>query len=337
MNIDDAKLTVLIYLLSNIYRQILSCVIYLTFFSINYLPREQKHPFSSLFYVPLHTNLTVITHKMKTSRFAIAVFLAFCSIRAMAQLPTGVDTLTLDKVNWRITYTGKVINDTTQETPVYRQAEMRLDIGDKVTYFYNQSQRLWEKQVIEMIMSGGAIDLGKAEPVKAMTWDFLKNYPEEGKTYYSESWKAHTYHCVEPTETPDWEIVPDSTTAIAGYNCQLAKANFKGRTWWAWYTEDIPIPEGPWKLCGLPGLILRAYDEQRQYIFEGIGLEDIKGSETMKYAKPDKTEPVTQSDLTKIKHVDDGSESLRDVTVTDANGKAVRPKAKRTITNPIER
>jgi GLPGLI family protein len=255
----------------------------------------------------------------------------------MAQMPSGVDTLKLDKVNWRITYTGKVINDTTQETPIYRQAEMRLDIGDKVSYFYNQSYMLWEKQVLEMIKSGGVIDLAKAVPIQAMKWDFLKNYPEEGKTYYSESWKMHTYHCIEPAETPDWEIVPDSTATIIGYTCQLAKTNFKGRTWWAWYSEDIPIPEGPWKLCGLPGLILRAYDGQKQYIFDGIGLEDIKGKETLEYARHEKTEPVTQADLTKIKHVDDGSEVLRDVTATDADGKPIRPKAKKTPTNPIER
>ena len=156
---------------------------------------------------------------MKKSGFIIAVLLTLCSMSAMAQMPSGVDTLKLDKVNWRITYTGKVINDTTQETPIYRQAEMRLDIGDKVTYFYNQSYMLWEKQVLEMIKSGGVIDLAKAVPIKAMKWDFLKNYPEEGKTYYSESWKMHTYHCIEPAETPDWEIVPDSTATIIGYTC----------------------------------------------------------------------------------------------------------------------
>ena len=97
---------------------------------------------------------------MKKSGFIIAVLLTLCSMSAMAQMPSGVDTLKLDKVNWRITYTGKVINDTTQETPIYRQAEMRLDIGDKVTYFYNQSYMLWEKQVLEMIKSGGDARLG---------------------------------------------------------------------------------------------------------------------------------------------------------------------------------
>jgi hypothetical protein len=40
--------------------------------------------------------------------------------------------------------------------------------------------------------------------------------------------------------------------------CKKATTNFRGRYWEAWYTEEIPIGQGPWKLCGLPGMILKA-------------------------------------------------------------------------------
>lgn len=163
-----------------------------------------------------------------------------------------------------------------------------------------------------MILSGGVIDLRKAEPVKCMDFEFLKNYPKNGLTLFQDSWVLTTYHCIEKDETPDWQLIPDSTTTIIGYHCQLAKTNFKGRTWLAWYAEDIPVSEGPWKLCGLPGLILRAYDAQQQFYLNAIGLEDLNGKETLKYAKPEEAEKVSQSDLTKIKLRDDGSEMLRD-------------------------
>lgn len=230
----------------------------------------------------------------------LAAILALGSLTAKAQMRSGVDMLTLDQVKYRITYDAKQVNDTTEIPYIYRKAQMRLDIGSNITHFYNQSKEQWEQQALQMMLSGGVIDLRKAE-------------------------------------TPDWQLIPDSTTTIIGYPCQLAKTNFKGRTWLAWYAEDIPVSEGPWKLCGLPGLILRAYDAQQQFYLNTIGLEDLKGKETLKYAKPEEAKKVSQSDLTKIKLRDDGSEMLRYEKWTDENGKPIKPKARKRVFNPIER
>ena len=71
-----------------------------------------------------------------------------------------------------------------------------------------------------------------------------------------------------------WTIV-DSTRKVLGYTCQQATANFRGRRWTAWFATDIPVSDGPWKLGGLPGLILEAYDEGHQYTFTAVGLERI--------------------------------------------------------------
>lgn len=35
-----------------------------------------------------------------------------------------------------------------------------------------------------MMFSGGVIDLRKAEPVKCMDFEFLKNYPKNGQTLF---------------------------------------------------------------------------------------------------------------------------------------------------------
>jgi len=68
----------------------------------------------------------------------------------------------------------------------------------------------------------------------------------------------------------------DSTREVLGYTCQQATADFRGRRWTAWFTTDIPISDGPWKLGGLPGLILEAYDEGQQHVFTAVGLERVK-------------------------------------------------------------
>ena len=68
----------------------------------------------------------------------------------------------------------------------------------------------------------------------------------------------------------------DSTREVLGYTCQQATADFRGRRWTAWFATDIPISDGPWKLGGLPGLILEAYDEGQQHVFTAVGLERVK-------------------------------------------------------------
>lgn len=54
-----------------------------------------------------------------------------------------------------------------------------------------------------------------------------------------------------------WEL-KDELKDIGGFVCKKAVANFRGREYVCWYSEEIPLPYGPWKLQGLPGIILEA-------------------------------------------------------------------------------
>lgn len=76
----------------------------------------------------------------------------------------------------------------------------------------------------------------------------------------------------QPTPCYGWEMVGDSVRSILGYRCALAKTRYGGREWYAWFAMELPFNSGPWKLCGLPGLILQAEDADREYVFEAIGL-----------------------------------------------------------------
>lgn len=81
----------------------------------------------------------------------------------------------------------------------------------------------------------------------------------------------HGYY-TEPIGEIKWEIA-DSTKNVLGYNCVMATTNYHGREWTAWFTPDIPIQEGPWKLSGLPGLILEATESTGQHSFIANGLQ----------------------------------------------------------------
>lgn len=109
---------------------------------------------------------------------------------------------------------------------------------------------------------------------KLSTGEFMtiyKNYPS-GRLTHTEKICQDWFRYDEEMPSLDWELT-DSVTNVLGYECQSAKCRFRGREWTAFYTEDIPLMDGPWKLHGLPGLIMRATDEKGHYAFECIGIK----------------------------------------------------------------
>ena len=72
-----------------------------------------------------------------------------------------------------------------------------------------------------------------------------------------------------------WTI-GDQTREILGYKCRRADCDLYGRHFTAWFTDEIPVASGPWKLQGLPGLIMAAADDEGLYSFEIIGLRSVE-------------------------------------------------------------
>ncbi len=70
----------------------------------------------------------------------------------------------------------------------------------------------------------------------------------------------------------NWQLA-DGDSIVCEYPCKKATVSHRGRTWIVWYTLDIPYSDGPWKFCGLPGLILHAKDSEGKFIFDCIGIE----------------------------------------------------------------
>ncbi len=60
--------------------------------------------------------------------------------------------------------------------------------------------------------------------------------------------------------TWDWNIT-NETKKLGAYHCTKAITTFRGRTYEAWFTNEIAVPFGPWKFHGLPGLILEIIEE----------------------------------------------------------------------------
>lgn len=119
-----------------------------------------------------------------------------------------------------------------------------------------------QEQIVDLVVEG------KLANGEFMT--IFKNYPA-GKVTHTEKICMDWFRYEEDMPSLDWELT-DSVACILGYECRGAVCSFRGRRWTAFYCEDIPVMDGPWKLCGLPGLIMKASDDAGHYKFECVGI-----------------------------------------------------------------
>ena len=93
-----------------------------------------------------------------------------------------------------------------------------------------------------------------------------------GQTTVREFIFPHEYEGYEPTPDITWTLTDDTLT-VSGYLCQQAMATFRGLEWHVWYTEEIPSSAGPWRLRGLPGLIVKAESEVHTFCLAKLRME----------------------------------------------------------------
>lgn len=192
----------------------------------------------------------------------------------------------IDKLKYTITYRTKSVRDTTKTDSEgrydYENDDMQLEVGEKVSYFYSATYRAYEEELRKSVDANNIAIPTSTSARGSISMDFYRNYPT-GKSTYLDKVIREKFRITEPLEQPQWDIIADSTKQILNYDCQMARCKFKGRTWTAWFAADIPLDNGPWKLCGLPGLILRAYDSKQQYIFDCVGMKQAKEDENITY------------------------------------------------------
>ena len=181
-----------------------------------------------------------------------------------------------------------------------------LQIGANVSkcysYYSNQVDSIFalpDRDVILHREINRALSTKTNYPHKRMKAYIYKNYPQ-GKITVTDGLSLQDYIYEDDLNSQRWEIM-DSMKVILDYPCQMAVCQFRGRNWTAWFSPDVPVSDGPWKFSGLPGLIMEAYDNGKQYHFNVIGLEKteepILFSET--YVGSKKFEKTSRMDFLK--------------------------------------
>lgn len=97
------------------------------------------------------------------------------------------------------------------------------------------------------------------------------NQPE-GETTSRDAIFPGVFEGYEPTPQMDWVLTAD-TMHVSGYMCSRAEITFKGVKWSVWYTEEIPSSAGPWRLRGLPGIIVKAEGDAHRFVLAELRRE----------------------------------------------------------------
>lgn len=202
-----------------------------------------------------------------------------CTKAALAQSP--------DKALARVRYTFSHVQDTTQQDKTYTE-NMLLVIGKNASVYTSYDKininLEREKQIQEQIENQAGsnnfkITIGSPGKPQKLTSPLDYFYFTNENKFITKERLVNNYLIEEDAPKINWKITKDTAT-FSGVKCQKAIANFKGRTWIAWFAPEMPFQSGPWKLNGLPGLIIEAVDQTGTVQFKFAGIDNIKPEET---------------------------------------------------------
>ncbi|KQM41807.1 GLPGLI family protein [Chryseobacterium sp. Leaf201] len=195
--------------------------------------------------------------------------------------------------NKRFVYEYSFAEDSTH-IEIQAKEFLNLDIGKQGSQFY--SSDIIEQDSLVKIKER---PIGKY-PYQGIKYldVIIKNYPSFDINFYTAS---GIYYNVNIIKKLDWKILPEKDT-ILGYSVQKATTILYKRKWTVWFTPDIPIQDGPYFFHGLPGLIIKAEDQNNSISFNLVGIKSFNHfdiSETPYYFKLD-TVKITENDLKKL-------------------------------------
>lgn len=208
---------------------------------------------------------------MLTMRYLGLFLLLFVTSSVRAQIIEDKEPAILE-VHYIKTWVADTLENRSYTDP------MTLRIGKTSAMFY-PTKMMWADSLLQTDyalyekLHREMNPLGQSEykPLGGMEREYLFRNINDGETMIYRVIAGEHYSYTESTEMPVWQIQSE-TKEVLGYSCQLASCDFRGRRWYAWFSTDIPINEGPWKLFGLPGLVLEAWDSKKHYAYKAVGL-----------------------------------------------------------------
>lgn len=202
--------------------------------------------------------------------------LLFVSLSLIWHAPFAQDTAAL-----KVIYEFKYIRDLAQKDNPYI-SDMVLIIGNNKSHYcsvqtYNSNvkngvltRRSQQTSPINsasssMVVAAGGPILRVGKYGVLIAEEIMKDF-QMAKLEVDGRVSSRNYVIENDMPNIKWELKNDRK-AIGKYTCQLAIGSYGGRQYEVWFTPDLPYRDGPWKLNGLPGLILEGHDTTNQVVF----------------------------------------------------------------------
>lgn len=198
------------------------------------------------------------------------------------------------------------------------------DLNSFLVFDKNNSYYVTAKDSLETTLQNQSIFKGSNEQQVAYNGDKTTRHGQQ--VYYSRDkdslWWSQRFrgniYIAEKRPIIDWKLQSE-TKKIGNFEAHKAIGKFRGRLYTAWYTMDIPLPYGPWKLQGLPGIILEAYDQKKEMYLYFKSLEYPTNNKT-KISQVQRSE----NDPKGWKSIEDFEKMLRKSLVKAYNGMVLR-------------
>jgi GLPGLI family protein len=198
---------------------------------------------------------------------------------AFSQNPINIDEYkVIDQSRFIITYEAMMTDDSLKPTK-HNYDRLVLMVGDSISSCYSYHMHRYDSAYTEWCVHKGKDAYQNMSHFVGDSGDVWK--PDVYKYYGSKRMtvvhrmgegRVPIFLYDEPLDLMDWKMSFE-TKEILGYPCFKAECDFRGRHWTAWFTMQIPVQDGPWKFCGLPGLILQMEESRGHYAFRCIGIE----------------------------------------------------------------
>ena len=214
------------------------------------------------------------------------------AILSLAMLAVGVSGV-MAQAHIKAVYTETSRN--LHATDTVKSKEMTLVSGLNRSFYFNEmsqycdsmestpegKKKLQEVQLAAWMTTSPdgsiSIDMRRGNAPRKTVYTYVEKDFANGNVTVYDKWGGEQGVYSEPLHEQEWTITGDSVKTVLGYDCVLAECDYHGRHWRAWFSPEIPVQDGPWKLGGLPGLILSA-DGGNSFTFEIKGLENYDGS-----------------------------------------------------------